>query len=140
MSGFADFFDVAYAPLTNKNLLAFQAPDAHVVGSTLWVNYMVRDGNNAAVALDSGYTASMTCKVDGVLLATFTNTLTSGRQILLQSAAADDQIILTATPSASTTLFDPHVGKVAVCTLKVARTSDNATAVMWRRCYIPLSD
>lgn len=132
MSGFADFIDQNYLPPSNQQ-------EVHVIGTTLWINCPMRDGDNNPLNLSSGYTAKCTPYVKGgIALPTFTQTLTSGRVILLNNDQAQYQVAITATPAASIAMFAPYAGKTAKITCLLTRTLDNATIAVFRDCDLVL--
>lgn len=129
MSGFDDFLDQLYDPQAGQE-------EVHVIGTTLDIRLAVLDGDGADVDLSSGYTASMQphVKRGTIALSTFTQTLTGGRQILLE----DGYVTVRATPAASEAMFGPYAGQVATITLIVTRTSDGAAVPMFRDCFLTL--
>lgn len=129
MSGFDDLLDPLFTPPT------YDSSEPHVVGTTLNILTTILDGDENEINLTSGFTAACTPTVKrNTPVATWTNTLTSGRQVLLGNGT----VALKATPAASAGLFTPYIGQVAVMTLIITRTSDGASAAVWRECYLPL--
>lgn len=129
MAGFDDLIDPLFVPPTN------QAADPHVVGTSLNVLVTVRDGSGTLINFTTGYTAVVTPYVKrNTALSTFTQTLTSGRQIVLGNGT----VAMQCTPAASSALFAPYVGQTVRMTLIVTRTSDGKAAPIWRECYLPL--
>lgn len=129
ISGFDDLLDPLYQPP------AYQSAEPHVVGTSLAIRVTALDGDDTEIPLGSGYTATCTPTTpSGQAVATWTQTAVSGRQIVLDNGT----VTMTASPSASQALFASYAGQTLRMTLLVTRTSDGATAAIWRECSLPI--
>lgn len=136
MAGFDDLLTQSYTPPKGQSL-----DTEHVIGTTLTIDVTVEDGDGETIDLSTGYTAAMTPYFNDTSLgATFTQTLTSGRQIVLTDGVTTGaNILVRATPAASSALFSAYAGKRVRSTLILTRTSDGAAAPIWVECLLPLS-
>ena len=105
---------------------------AHVVGTTLSIPFSLFD-DGGDVNLTGG-TAKLTPWVDGgrTPLTQITETLTSGRQIVL----GDGVLTISLTAAASTDMFGAYATQRPVMTLLV--TVSGQTAAIFKDCYLPL--